>query len=323
MQRLTFSTDDVPEAERFAYWREGALRSVGVSGEVTHRETPFNAKVEGWVGKTVSRFRYRADGYRAFRHGCDIARHSWADYVWLRRECGAGARFDHAGREFILRPGDLLVADPTIPFINEARTSYDGDMLVIPRRLFEPHLPVSLRPRSFTLIGSSGIAGLVKGYLDAFTGQIDMLDEREFALVADNFGRLLAVACGASAGEQQEALRLARLEEAKRYVDLNVADSGLTPEKAAAALKISVRQLHRLFEPTGTSFAQYLLRRRLEECRSALMSPNGAGRSVTDIALGWGFNSLVTFHRGFRRAFGATPNELRAAAERGELTALG
>jgi AraC-like DNA-binding protein len=92
-----------------------------------------------------------------------------------------------------------------------------------------------------------------------------------------------------------------------------LADPGLTPEKAAAALKMSVRQLHLLFEPSGTSFAQHVLQRRLEECRAALLNPVG-GRSVAEIAFAWGFNSLATFHRNFREAFGITPGEVRGAA---------
>jgi AraC-like DNA-binding protein len=74
-----------------------------------------------------------------------------------------------------------------------------------------------------------------------------------------------------------------------------------------------VRQLHLLFEPTGTSFAQYVLSRRLEECRAALMSPIG-DRSVADVAFAWGFNSLATFYRTFHQAFGMTPGALRAGS---------
>jgi AraC-like DNA-binding protein len=76
----------------------------------------------------------------------------------------------------------------------------------------------------------------------------------------------------------------------------------------AAALGISLRQLHMLFEPTGTSFARYVTQRRLQHCRAALTSP--AARSVADIAFGWGFNSLATFYR----AFGLSPTAVRAAS---------
>jgi transcriptional regulator GlxA family with amidase domain len=71
--------------------------------------------------------------------------------------------------------------------------------------------------------------------------------------------------------------------------------------------------LHRLFEPSGTSFAQYVTGRRLEECRAAIMNPI-RDRAVTDIAFAWGFNSFGTFHRNFRQAFGAAPSELRQSA---------
>jgi AraC-like DNA-binding protein len=144
----------------------------------------------------------------------------------------------------------------------------------------------------------------------ALAGLLEALDDREADLVADNFCRLLAVACGASAGEHQEAIRLGRLEEAKRYINLHLAEPGLAPGKAAASLKMSVRQLHRLFEPSGTTFAQYVTRCRLEECRAAIMNPI-RDRAVTDIAFAWGFNSFATFHRNFRQAFDVAPSELR------------
>jgi AraC-like DNA-binding protein len=138
---------------------------------------------------------------------------------------------------------------------------------------------------------------------------MDTLEPRELVLVTDNFCRLLALACGAAVGEHGEAIRSARLNEIKRYIDLNIADPELTPEKAARALKMSLRQLHLAFEPSGTSFSKYILRRRLEQCRAALIA--NPARPVTDIALGWGFSSLATFYRAFQAAFAMAPRELR------------
>ncbi|HKM65268.1 MAG TPA: helix-turn-helix transcriptional regulator, partial [Acidisphaera sp.] len=79
------------------------------------------------------------------------------------------------------------------------------------------------------------------------------------------------------------------------------------------------RQLHLVFEPTGESFNQYVLRRRLEACRAALASPAEAGRSIVDIAFGWGFDSLSTFYRTFHRAFGIAPGDLPASAQPGDV----
>jgi AraC-like DNA-binding protein len=315
MQRLVVSTEDVPERERFSYWIEQiGAGLVGVSAERNNnQETPFVGEAVGSIGQSLAHIRYRCDGYQVFRRRRDIARLGWGEHFFLVRDFGVTDWFGHDGRESVTRPGDLIILDPTVPASLEPRARFDADLWFLPRDSLYPHLTAAQSPRLLAKNNASGLPGMVNAYLDAFARQIDTLDDREGNLVADNFCRLLAVACGANAGEHKEAIRAARLEEAKRYIDLHLADPGLTPEKAAAALKMSLRQLHLLFEPSGTSFAQYVLKRRLEECRAALARPIG-DRSITDIALGWGFNSLWTFNRNFRQAFGVTPGEARGAA---------
>jgi AraC-like DNA-binding protein len=314
MQRLEFSTHDVPEAERFSYWRDSLCWFVGVLAERNKdQDTPFSGQIVGSAGDSLVRMRIRADSHPACRGPREISRRGWDDHIWVWREFSTETWYNLNGREAVLRAGDILVLDATLPFVGRTRANWSLEAWLFPRRLLEPRLPVSQLARARVLTGSGSVAGIAKAYLDAFAGQLDSLDEPERDLVADNFCRLLAVACGAAAGEHEEAIRLARLEEAKRYISLHLADPELTPQKVAAALKMPVRQLHLLFEPSGTSFSQYVLRRRLEECRAALLNPVG-GRSVTDIALAFGFNSLWTFNRTFRRAFGVTPSEARGRA---------
>jgi AraC-like DNA-binding protein len=317
MQQLVLSTDDVPEAERFSHWR--AAVSDGLIGVRIERdkgeERPFNGQLIAFRGGSIARGRCRADGHSSFRERRHIVRRSWDDHFFLYREFGAGSWFGWDRAELVTRPGELVIGDPIVALAAKPRADFDYELWVLPRNLLDPHLPASRRPRSLVLTGSAGLDGMIKAYLDSFAGQFEALDDRGVDLVADNFCRLLAVACGSSAGEHQEPLRLARLEEAKRYVGLHLADPRLTPDKAAMALKMSVRQLHQLFEPSGKSFAQYVLNSRLEECRAALINPT-SDRSVADIAFAWGFNSLATFHRNFRRAFGATPGALRGEAHR-------
>jgi AraC-like DNA-binding protein len=314
MHRVIISTDNVPETERFAYWREQV--SEGLFGTSPERnkdqEIPFKAHADVWIGASIVRFRFRTDGYPVFRRPRDIARRGWDNYISLYRELGPGIWLGNDETEFVSEPGDLIVGDATIPFSSKPRVNYNSEILFLPRMLFDPHLPVSQHPRLHILRGQNALSELVKAYLDALAEQVDALDDTEMDILADNFCRLLAVAFGA--GEQPAAARAAQLAAAERYIKLNLADPKLSPEKAAAALKMSVRRLHVLFEQSGMSFAQYVLRRRLEECRAALIGPSGT-RSITDIALGWGFNSLATFHRNFRQAFGATPGELRSEAQ--------
>ena len=110
-------------------------------------------------------------------------------------------------------------------------------------------------------------------------------------------------------------MRAARLEGGETVCR---AASRRTGADAGAArprrLAISVRQLHLLFEPTGTSFAQHVSRRRL--CGAAPGGPRQSdqafGDPIADIAFGWGFSSIATFYRAFEREFGMPPAALRA-----------
>jgi AraC-like DNA-binding protein len=178
--------------------------------------------------------------------------------------------------------------------------------------VLDPHLRARGLRDVTRLSGRSGVAALAAGYLDALTRHWDDIPEAAMNTVADTLARLIGIACGAAAAEQPDAVRAGRLVEAKRHIDRHLADPDLSPASVAAALGIGVRTLHLLFEPTGASFARHMLRRRLEECRTALLScPT---RPVTDIAFGWGFSNLSTFYRAFQAAFGMRPGELRAAS---------
>lgn len=317
MQRFVLSTDDIPERDRFSYWLEHVNQElIGVTGELPREEqASFVGRIAGSMGSSLVHFRYRAHGYPGFRHSREIARRTWADWLCLYQETGDGAQFTHDGREHETRRGDLIIPDSSARFTIRPAGGYDMKLWFFPRALVEPHLSAR-SARALQISAREGIGGILVSYLDGISEQVAKLGEAEAGTVANNFCRLLAVAWGGEAGEHRDAFRAARLEEAKRHIARHLSEAALSPQQVAAALKISVRQLHALFEPTGTSFAQYVLRRRLEECRAALTSPAGAGRSVTDIAYAWGFNSLATFFRTFRQAYGVTPNELRSTMSR-------
>jgi len=130
--------------------------------------------------------------------------------------------------------------------------------------------------------------------------------------VADTLGRLVGIALGAAPDEQRDALREGKLAEIRRYIDVHLADPDLSPATAAAAMRMSPRTLHALFEPTGVTFGRHVSFRRLEECKAALLG--NPLRPVTDIAFAWGFGSLAGFYRAFQAAFGMSPGDMRAAA---------
>ena len=56
-----------------------------------------------------------------------------------------------------------------------------------------------------------------------------------------------------------------------------------------------------------------MLAQRLARTQRMLIDPRLAGRAITAIAFDAGFGDLSHFNRTFRRRFGMTPSEVRAA----------
>jgi hypothetical protein len=104
-QRVVLSTDDVPVAERFGYWREAVCeRMWGISGERNKdQETPFNGRIIASVSGPLRHIRSRADSYPLFRRPRDIARRSMDNMVLVYREHSVVRWFGHSEFHVCLR----------------------------------------------------------------------------------------------------------------------------------------------------------------------------------------------------------------------------
>jgi AraC-like DNA-binding protein len=310
--RHLITTEGVPARERFGFWNAAVFSALAISVQpLPDADTPFQAEFTYRTSGPLLNLNFDADGFSAARQHREIAHRHWDSY-WIYRESGPGAWFKIAGQELVTTTGDLVVADADAPFETRA-DRYDHELWLLPKALLEPHLPALGRPLVAKLSGCGGVNALAESYLSALTRNWDGISETTMGSVADTLGRLIGIACGAVAAEQPDAVRAGRLAEAMRYIDRHLADPDLSCASAAVALRISVRSLHALFEPTGTTFARHVQRRRLEECRSALL--NNPTRPVIDIAFAWGFGTLSNFYHNFQAAFGMTPSEVRAAAQ--------
>lgn len=103
-----------------------------------------------------------------------------------------------------------------------------------------------------------------------------------------------------------------RLDRIRRIVRRNIESPELGTGMLCGALGISRTQLYRLLQGEG-GVAHYIRRLRLEACHARLSDPSSAG-TIAGIAARLGFEDASQFSRAFRREFGATPRDVRAAA---------
>lgn len=98
--------------------------------------------------------------------------------------------------------------------------------------------------------------------------------------------------------------------QVKSYINTHF-DEDLSLQDMADAIRVSPYHLAHVFkDETGYSPKQYLLRRRMGEAQTLLISTR---RSVTDIALAVGFNDPSHFNSMFSKYIGMSPSRYRAS----------
>jgi AraC-like DNA-binding protein len=214
-----------------------------------------------------------------------------------------------------LHPGDCAVYETIRPF--EWHFEDDWDVWVFTFPLGAVLLSESER-RLVTaqrLDGRSGLTGVVSRFLLDLGRNIDALpaaqSERVIALASD-----LVVTLLSSSLDRGDAVRGAvqrsLIFRIKDYIDLRLCDPNLDPSEIAAAVNVSTRYLHKLFQAERRSVSQYVKERPLERSRRDLLDPRLAHRSISAIAFGWGFGDLSGFNRAFKDAYGISRKEMRS-----------
>ena len=318
---LHWSTDDIPPRDRVTFWCD-------FFAQRAHRFTPydipdpatFRAGASGESGSGFALLEVESGLRHIRRSASDIARDTAEAFFVRRYHCPVTWKAGARSTPVDLRhdAGDFCVSATEWEFDAEAREPVAFELLVIPQPVLSPLLSAGRLARPFRVTADSSLGMLLGTALDAARAQVQLLSPTLATAVLRNLAGLVAVVCGASEEGQQVgrgSVQAARLDAVKQHIKVHLADPALSPAGVATALGISVRQLHLLFERTGTTFGQYVLRQRLLRCRDGIAGVTGTTRKVTDIAFGWGFNSMATFYRAFSAEFGTAPSALRATPQ--------
>ncbi|MBV8441341.1 MAG: AraC family transcriptional regulator [Hyphomicrobiales bacterium] len=248
----------------------------------------------------------------------------FADEVFLGVNVAGHAVIRHRSRELALTDGDgVLFSDAEAGFVS-IRTRPSRFLGVrLPRRALAPLVANLDQASMWAIPGESRSLRLLVDYVGLLArggdSQTPALDHAVSTHILD----LLALSVGADRDLAAEAgargVRAARLQAIKADVSSRLGDPELSVLAVAARQGVTPRYVHKLFESEGSTFSEFVLARRLEFAHRLLTAPRLASRSITSIALDAGFSDLSHFNHAFRRRYGATPTETRAAESIGRL----
>jgi len=309
----SFSTSEVAASRRLEYWNE-----LTGSAFTPLASEPFNR--DAFCG-TLTRTRVgelrlaEAHSEPAVVHHSShhVARTREALYLLCLQLDGCSVT-RHNGRESMLRYGDFHLLDSLQPYRLAFRQSNRMLVLAIAQRDLARRLGNPERVIGQAMSGRGGLPGLLSSLLCGFWQQRRGGDDR---FLSPRFSEALldliasAYATIADAGTQHSSLAVARREQVRTYIETHLHDPALTPAQIAAAVHLSTRRLHQLFESDGETVGAYVLRRRLEECARTMADPAQHGRTVTQLAYLHGFNNASHFGRVFKDRFGVSPSEFR------------
>ena len=315
--QVRFSTDNLPPRDRVRLWCDYfAEQAHSITPDGIPEPDAFRAEASGSVAGNFALLDIKSGFERVKRTAADVAKDK-TEAFFIRRfrrpeiwRAGPGS----TPIDLIHEPGDFCVSSTEWRFEAESEGPASFEMLVIPQAALSPLLTGGRLARPFRLPGASPLGSLLGAAIDAAKAQMPLLADELGEAVLRNLCGLVTLACGASdegTAWERDLARSAQLAAVKRHIELRLADTGLTAASTANTLGISTRQLHRLFQPSGSTFARYVLRQRLLRCRDTIAGATGTGRSVVDIAFGWGFSSMATFYRAFVSEFGGSPATLR------------
>jgi AraC family transcriptional regulator, positive regulator of tynA and feaB len=312
-QLETFSTAELPPHRRLEYWND--MTGIAFTPLVTD---PVDRRA--FVGR-LTRTQVGQIRLAEARSEPAIVRHS-RQHVARTRDAlfmlclqldGVSVNRQQ-GREAVLRYGDFHLLDSSRPY--EVSFEQPNRMLV----LSVPHPELARRmPNPESLVGiamsgRSGVSGLLSSLLCNFWQQRRTGDE---TFLSPRFGEAIldlvasAYASITAAVPDGSSIAIARREQIRSYIETHLHDPALTPGRVAAAVHLSPRRLHQLFEADGETVGAYILRRRLEECARAMSDASQRSRTVTEIAFLHGFNNASHFGRVFRERYRATPSDYR------------
>lgn len=313
---VQFSTDELPDKDRVAMWREHygytALKiDIEPAEDTLFQASMASRRLPGldllWGNLSAARVtrtrEFVADGN---------------DDLALVVNCTGALAMAASDREVVLREGDAVLMRSDDVGRYDRFGSGRSLSFRIPRSILSPLVTdiddavmrhITRKTEALSLL--TRYAGtLPDGNGLAAPGLVQVVVSHVHDLVALTLGATRDAADAAKDG----GVRAARLRAAKANIIENSGRRDLSVTIVAAHVGVTPRYLQRLFEMEGITFSSFLLGQRLARAHRMLCAPRFDRCAVGTIAYDAGFGDLSYFSRCFRKLYGSTPRDIRQAA---------
>jgi AraC-like DNA-binding protein len=315
-QAFHFRTNDYPERDRIEALCEIYGRIIIKQDVVMARDRPLHLEATLLAPPGFGLGFVTCSGISRFPR---TARHVDNDDLVLNVSLRGGRHLQQRGRELAVAQGEAVVASAAEPGVVTLPPAARYVSIRLPRKAMaalivdrDIHVPKLIRSDSEAL-------QLLLEYARSLRKRAAFSSPELQRLVAAQVYDLAALAIGATrdavAIADGRGLRAGRMRAIKADIAEHIGQGDLSLAEVAARHRLSLRSLQLMFEADGTTFTDFVLGERLARAHDMLVSPRFADQAISAIAFDVGFGDLSYFNRTFRRRFGCTPSDLRAAQQ--------
>jgi AraC-like DNA-binding protein len=315
MAHSHFSTRDHAPEQQLLAWRNRVGHIVDVPPTDTQLANGFSGEIDRYCVGGLVFTDARTDAMVLERSVARISVDKARDYVFhvvTQGETGNVTGM-HRKRSASGTGSGILAFDLDQPFHVE-RPACRILSLFVPKAAVEAEFPDAESMHGRVVSHDSPLTRAILHQVVALNRELATMNSTEATGALEACSQLLVAAFRKQSrlsDGARAAARVLMLSQVRRYVEANLHLQELSPSSVVEALQLPRATLYRGFEDKG-GLGAYIRNRRLREAAADLVKyPH---LQVIDIAYGLGFKSASDFTRAFRRAYGMSPQDMRAQA---------
>ncbi|HEX5946926.1 MAG TPA: helix-turn-helix domain-containing protein [Acidimicrobiales bacterium] len=314
---ILIRTSELPPARRREAWRELVCEALGPLEMRIDPEAPLHGEVEAGEVGSIGVGRVSTTTRHSVHRTSALVRRPSPEVHRLVLAVSGRPRVAQDDRALRLEPGQFTIYDFTRPYDLDYDGAVELAVFTLPHGSLALPFDALAHLTAVAVDGTAGTGALAASLLGRVAAEQGTYKPASAVRLSTVMTDLVSAALAERldepdvvASESQERLLALRVHA---FIEQNLSDLQLDPAAVATAHHLSVRHLHRLFEPEHTTVAAWIRHRRLERCRADLADPALRDRPVSAVAARWGLTDAAHFSRLFRRTYGLSPTEHRRA----------
>jgi len=308
MMLQAIDTSSVAAGDRLPFWTELADKFIAPLTIEVPDDSVFEARMYRAALRDCEIISPCSSPARIFNHpGSDVG------MLNLQLQHVGSSINETGGHSSILNEGDFLLFDPAQPLELTFTEPTQTIVLRLPLAYIEARMPRLRQMVGIPVRGDSGAGALFSKFLRTAWSQLEAGENDWGDTMSDVIWPLLDLAYSSIRPSEQDLNRRdLRRRAVLDLIETHLCDTELDTHRIADRVGVSARYIQLLFAEMASTPSAYIQRRRLERAASRL-DKEGGDVTITGIAYDVGFNDLSSFCRAFRRRFGMSPSDYRAA----------